>query len=78
MAQRNCSNQKCTGKANGRNVFCSKCWFHVPGDLRAAIRKDSEKGEHTLRAQPSREWLSMALRSINDRRPVSNQVSEIV
>jgi hypothetical protein len=31
-----------------------------------------------LRAQPSREWLSMALRSINDRRPVSNQVSEIV
>jgi len=76
MALHNCSNPKCTSKASGRNLFCVKCWFHIPEGHREEIRKDTDKGEHTLRAHPNREWLSRSLRYINEpHRPAPKPIS---
>jgi len=70
MAQHSCSNPRCNDLASGRNLFCAKCWFHIPDGHREEIRGDTEKAVHTLRAHPSREWLSRALKYITEpRRP---------
>ena len=71
MALHNCSNPKCEGKASGRNLFCSKCWFHIPDGHRTEVRGDVKKGEHTLRAHPSREWIAGAWNYINEPRQVA-------
>jgi hypothetical protein len=38
--------------------MCVKHWYTLPETLREDIRKDTDKGAHSLRAQPSREWLA--------------------
>jgi hypothetical protein len=76
MALHKCSNSKCVEKASGRNLFCSKCWFHIPDGHRLEIREDTDKGEHTLSAHPSREWMSRSLRYINEpQRPAPKPIS---
>jgi len=62
MALHDCGNQRCNVKASGRNIFCSGCWFRIPADLQKIIRSDTDKGEHSLRAHPNRDWMSRALR----------------
>jgi hypothetical protein len=62
MAQHKCADSYCNGMASGRNLFCMKCWYSIPEYLRLEIRNETEKGEHTLRAKPTREWMSKALK----------------
>ena len=66
MALHNCENSKCTSKASGRNLFCVKCWSHIPLGHQDGIRDDAKKGEQTLRAKPSREWMTRTLKYINE------------
>jgi hypothetical protein len=57
-----CTTPECADKAHGRKLFCLKCWCQIPESLQRDIRKDTEKGEHTLRAHPARDWLNAAFR----------------
>jgi hypothetical protein len=70
MALHNCADFECDSKASGRNLFCVKSWFAIPEHHRDEIRKGTEKGEHTLRAKPSREWMSKAMRYLHEPRKV--------
>jgi hypothetical protein len=59
MAQHKCfDSPKCKNLVSGRNLFCVKCWDKIPKQHRATIREGTEKGAHTLRANPSREWIA--------------------
>jgi len=79
MALHNCSDPNCNTKASGRNLFCAKAWFNIPELHRERIREGTEKGEHTLRAKPSREWMNKALTYLNNpRKTVELPNSEIV
>jgi hypothetical protein len=51
---------KCKNMASGKNLFCSKCWDRIPKQHKATIREGTEKGTHTLRVVPSREWTATA------------------
>jgi hypothetical protein len=76
MAMHKCLNHSvCGNQASGRNIFCLADWCRIPEGHQIEIRKDTEKGEHTLRASPSREWLSRAFRYINEKRTAPVQVS---
>jgi hypothetical protein len=78
MAQHRCMDPDCNcgGKAMGKNLFCAKAWFSIPEEHRMDIRQGTKKGEHTLRAKPSREWMTRALRYIRDPRKVPLSSSE--
>jgi hypothetical protein len=68
MAQHTCSNPNCTELASGRNLFCIKDWFSMPDSHRRLIRHDTGKGEHSLRAHPTNEWMSRALSYLGSKR----------
>ena len=53
--------------------MCAAHWYALPQQLREDIRKDTDKGAHTLRAQPSREWLAAASKHVGDLRHLSIQ-----
>jgi hypothetical protein len=78
MAQHNCADPQCGGKASGKNLFCVKSWFALPEYHRDLIRNETEKGEHTLRAHPTRDWLNKALHYLHEPRKVEIPNSEIV
>lgn len=61
MALHRCATPGCTNQAAGRNIFCSACWAQIPENHREKIRS-SEKGDHSLRANPSKEWMGVALK----------------
>ena len=46
--------------------MCAKHWYALPQTLRDDIRRDTDKGAHTLRANPSREWLAAASKHVGD------------
>ena len=76
MAMHKCINGNVCGRqASGRNLFCFEDWCRIPEGHQKEIRKDTEKGVHTLRAQPGREWLSRAFRYINEKRNAPVQVA---
>ena len=69
MAQHRCENSSvCGNQASGRNLFCIACWSRIPEGHQSEIRKDTAKGEHTLRAIPGRDWLSRAFRYLNEKK----------
>ena len=61
-----CVVKGCTQETRGKAIMCAKHWYALPETLREDIRKDTDKGAHSLRAQPSREWLSMASKYVGD------------
>jgi hypothetical protein len=75
MAMHKCVNSNICGRqASGRNLFCFEDWCRIPEGHQIEIRKDTEKGEHTLKASPSREWLARAFRYLNEKRTAPVQV----
>ena len=46
--------------------MCAKHWYALPQTLRDEIRKGTEKGMHSLRVQPSREWLAVASKHVGE------------
>ena len=76
MASHKCENfSVCGRQASGRNLFCTEDWSRIPEGHQNEIRKDTDKGEHTLRAHPNREWLTRTFRYLNEKRNVPVQVS---
>ena len=70
MSQHNCADPLCNDKASGKNLFCAKSWFAIPEYHRDLIRSETDKGEHTLRVKPTREWMKKALHYLHEPRKV--------
>lgn len=54
--------------------MCAKHWYSLPERLRLDVRKGTEKGTHTLRAHPTKEWLGAAAKYAGD---VKNLVVQV-
>jgi len=61
-----CVVRGCTGNTGKKAIMCSKHWYALPQTLRDDLRRDTEKGNHSLRANPSREWLAAASKHVGD------------
>jgi hypothetical protein len=61
-----CVVRGCNDHTGHKAVMCSKHWYALPLSLRDDVRRGTEKGNHTLRANPSREWLSTASKHVGD------------
>lgn len=61
-----CIVRNCIGETRGKALLCSKCWAKVPETLREEIRKGTEKGAHTLRATPTREWVQSVAKYVGE------------
>lgn len=66
-----CVVKGCTQEVRGKAIMCAKHWYALPEMLREDIRKDTDKGAHSLRAQPSREWLAAASKHVGDLKNLS-------
>ena len=66
-----CVVKSCTQETRGKGIMCVAHWYALPQTLREDIRKDTDKGAHTLRAQPSREWLAAASKYVGDVKNIS-------
>jgi len=51
---------KCSNPVTGKRLFCEKCWNIIPKQHQEKIRVGIEKGMHSLRAQPTKEWIAEA------------------
>lgn len=60
----------CREHTAGKNVMCGKHWYALPEKLRADVRRETEKGTHSLRARPTREWLAEASKTVGKIRNV--------
>lgn len=65
MAIKKCTTTGCVNNTPRRNVFCPACWAKLPKNVQMDVRKGTEKGTHTLRSQPSKEWINKAYRYIS-------------
>ena len=61
-----CVVRGCVNRSGQKALLCSACWNKIPAHLQADIRKGTEKGQHTLRVHPSREWLSAIIKHVGD------------
>lgn len=61
-----CVVKSCHETTSKKNLMCSKHWYTLPLSLRDDVRRGTEKGTHTLRAHPSREWLSAVTKYVGD------------
>jgi hypothetical protein len=50
----------CQKNSPKKFVFCGDHWYQLPKDLQAAVREGTAKFQHTLRAHPTKEWLTKA------------------
>jgi hypothetical protein len=69
----------CVVKGCGENlhkkaVLCPKHWHMVPKQLQMDVRKGTEKGSHSLRAAPYREWMSAISKYVGDVKAVVYRV----
>jgi hypothetical protein len=48
--------------------MCASHWYKLPETLRREARKGTEKGQHSLRAHPTREWFGLATKYVGDLR----------
>lgn len=46
--------------------MCAKHWYALPLSLRDDVRRGTEKGMHTLRVHPTREWLGIASKYVGE------------
>jgi hypothetical protein len=56
----------CDENTRGKALLCPKHWQMIPETLREEIRKGTEKGTHTLRATPTREWVQAVSKYVGD------------
>lgn len=61
-----CIVRSCTDPVRGKALLCPKHWAKIPETLREEIRKGTEKGTHTLRATPTREWVMAASKFVGE------------
>jgi hypothetical protein len=61
-----CVVRGCTDHTNAKALMCAKHWYALPLSLRDDARRGTEKGAHTLRVHPTREWLSTASKYVGD------------
>ena len=61
-----CVVKGCENHTGKKALLCSPHWNKIPAGLQAEIRKGTEKGQHSLRAHPSREWLSAIIKHVGD------------
>jgi hypothetical protein len=71
-----CVVRGCVAPIGKKAVLCKKHWEAIPQNLRDDLRKGTEKGQHSLRAAPSKEWLNAVSKHVNDVKTVSVKVDE--
>lgn len=64
MALNACKVTACKNQKPQRYVLCGNCWSKLSANVQMAIREGTEKGNHTLRAVPSRQWFERAIQSL--------------
>jgi hypothetical protein len=63
-----CVVKGCQEPIRKRALMCSKHWDRLPKQLHETVRQGTEKGTHTLRAQPTREWIAATSKVVGDMR----------
>jgi hypothetical protein len=61
-----CVVRGCGEHTTKKAILCKKHWDTIPKHLQQDIRKGTEKGQHALRANPSREWLGAISKHVGD------------
>ena len=61
-----CIVRGCKDETRGKALLCSGHWAKLPEKLREEVRNGTEKGAHTLRATPTREWVQAASKYVGD------------
>ncbi len=61
-----CVVRNCNEHTSKKALMCKKHWYALPANVRADVRRGTEKGGHSLRAIPTREWLSQASKTVGD------------
>ena len=61
-----CVVRSCTEHTNTKALMCAKHWYALPLAVRDDVRRGTEKGTHTLRVHPTREWLSAVTKYVGD------------
>jgi len=61
-----CVVKSCSESTSHKAVLCKKHWETIPKQLQMDIRKGTEKGNHSLRSNPSREWLGSITKYVGD------------
>ena len=69
-----CVVKGCTEITGKKSLMCSTHWNALPITLREDVRKGTEKGAHTSRAHPTREWLTAASKYVGTLRNLIIQV----
>jgi hypothetical protein len=46
--------------------MCPKHWEMLPAQLKEGLRSGMDKGQHSLRAQPTKEWLAAVTKHVGD------------
>jgi hypothetical protein len=69
-----CVVKGCTDPTRGKAIMCAKHWYALPETLREDVRSETDKGAHTLRATPSREWLAAASKHVGTLHNLTVQV----
>lgn len=64
----------CNEQIRSKYLMCSKHWYKLPETLRDDVRLGTDKGTHTLRAHPTREWLGLATKYVGSIRNLSIRV----
>jgi hypothetical protein len=57
-----CGTPGCSNDKRRRAVFCSACWSQIPESHQKTIRDKAKEADSSLRANPSKEWMSQALK----------------
>jgi uncharacterized protein with PhoU and TrkA domain len=64
----------CKEETHKKFLMCNKHWKCLPETLREDVRKDTEKGMHTLSVRPSRDWLAAASKHVGNIRNLDIRV----
>ncbi len=59
-----CEVVTCKREKPRRFFVCGSCWDKIPKEFRLAIREGKEKGSHTLRANPDRNWIGEVMKYV--------------
>jgi hypothetical protein len=61
-----CIVRNCSEATRGKALLCSNHWQKVPESLREEIRKGTDKGAHSLRSHPTREWVTAVSKYVGE------------
>lgn len=64
MSLSTCPVVACKSQKPGRFVLCGSCWDKVPKNLQMDTRRGTEKGMHSLKAAPTRDWFERVMQFV--------------